>query len=43
MIICFCEKINSFIKNNLKSFKENELQDIMPTLEDVKDQKCPYG
>lgn len=42
MIICFCEKINSFIKNNLKSFKENELQDIMPTLEDVKDQKCPY-
>lgn len=39
MIICFNEKINSLSEENLNF---NYIQKIMPTLDDVKDHKCPY-
>lgn len=39
MIICFNEKINSLSEKNLNF---NYIQKIMPTLNDVKDHKCPY-
>ena len=39
MIICFNEKINSLSEENLNF---NYIQKIMPTLNDVKDHKCPY-
>ena len=39
MIICFNEKINSLNEENLNF---NYIQKIMPTLDDVKDHKCPY-
>ena len=39
MIICFNNKINNLTKKNLNI---NYIQNLMPTLDDVKDHKCPY-
>lgn len=39
MIICFNNKINSLTEKNLNF---DYIQENMPTLDDVKDKKCPY-
>ena len=40
MIICKSNKIKYFNKNNLKKFN-NDIQSLMPTMDDIKNCKCP--